>query len=191
MDDRTVKRPIGILHDVLVKEESIIFTADFVILDCEVGFQVSIILRRSFLDIIVPQWIWIDKGKMRFQWNNEEETFKICRSIMKNGELQLVYTISQKVESLSQVQIEKRLGVEALAAVIMNFASDCIKYYGSLAAALDRGDVWFKPKKLDLDMKHRESPTAKPSIEEAQKLELKALPHHMRQVFMGKVAFCC
>ena len=36
MADRTVKRPIGILHDVLVKVESFIFLADFVILDCEV-----------------------------------------------------------------------------------------------------------------------------------------------------------
>ena len=33
MDDRTVKRPIGILHDVLVKVESFSFPADFVILD--------------------------------------------------------------------------------------------------------------------------------------------------------------
>ena len=38
MADRTVKRPIGILHDVLVKVESFIFLADFLILDCEVDF---------------------------------------------------------------------------------------------------------------------------------------------------------
>ena len=38
MVDRTVKRPIGILHDVLVKVESFIFPVDFVILDCEVDF---------------------------------------------------------------------------------------------------------------------------------------------------------
>ena len=44
MADRTVKRPIGILHDVLVKVESFIFPADFVILDCEVDFEVPIIL---------------------------------------------------------------------------------------------------------------------------------------------------
>ena len=31
MADRIVKRPIGILHDVLVKVESFIFPADFVI----------------------------------------------------------------------------------------------------------------------------------------------------------------
>ena len=56
------------------------------------------------------------------------------------------------------VQIEKRLGVEALAAVIMNFDSDCIEKYGSLVAAFDRGDVRFKPKKLALDMENIYSP---------------------------------
>ena len=49
MADQTVKRPIGILHDVLVKVESFIFPGDFVILDCEVDFEVPIILGRPFL----------------------------------------------------------------------------------------------------------------------------------------------
>ena len=47
-------------------------------------------------------------------------------------------------------------------------------------------EVMFEPKKLELDMKHRESPPAKPSIEEAPKVELKALPPHLRYVFLGK-----
>ena len=47
--DRTAKRPIGILHDVLVKVDSFIFLVDFVILDCEVDFEVPIILGRPFL----------------------------------------------------------------------------------------------------------------------------------------------
>ena len=49
MADRIVKRTIGILPDVLVKVESFIFPADFVILDCEVDFEVLIILGRPFL----------------------------------------------------------------------------------------------------------------------------------------------
>ena len=35
-------------------------------------------------------------------------------------------------------------------------------------------------------MQHRESPPAKPSIEEAPKLELKPLTPHLRYVFFGK-----
>ena len=49
MADRTIKRPIGTLHDVLVKVESFIFPADFFIHDFEVDFEVPIILGRPFL----------------------------------------------------------------------------------------------------------------------------------------------
>ena len=69
--------------------------------------------------------------------------------------------------------------------MIKNFDSECIEEYESLVAALDRGDVRFKPKKFELDMKNHESPSAKPSIEEAPKLELKALPPHLRYEFLG------
>ena len=67
----------------------------------------------------------------------------------------------------------------------MNFDNDYIEEYESLVAALDRLDVRFKPKKFQLDMKNSESPPAKPSIEEAPQLELKALPPHLRSEFIG------
>ena len=67
----------------------------------------------------------------------------------------------------------------------MNFDNDFNEEYGSLVAALDPSDVRFKPKIYELDMKNRESPPAKQSIEEAPKLELKALPPHLRYEFIG------
>ncbi|XP_069147130.1 uncharacterized protein [Solanum lycopersicum] len=79
MADRKVKQPIGILHDVLVKVESFIFPADFVILDCEVDFEVPIILGRPFLTrgrAVVD----MKKGQMKFWLDNEEATFNICRT---------------------------------------------------------------------------------------------------------------
>ena len=80
MDDGTVKRPIGILHDVLVKVESFIFPADFVILDCEVDFEVSIILGRPFL-ATGRALVYMEKGKMTFRLNKEEATFNISRTM--------------------------------------------------------------------------------------------------------------
>ena len=136
MADGTVKRPIGILHDVLVKVESFIFLADFVILDCEVDFEVPIMLGRIFLTT-GRALVDMEKGQMKFRLNNDERTSNICRSLRQSGELHLVSAISYRVEDSSEVQIEERLGVEALAAVIMNFDSDDIKEYGSLVAALD------------------------------------------------------
>ncbi|KAG5568438.1 hypothetical protein H5410_064542 [Solanum commersonii] len=87
-----------------------------------------------------------------------------------------VSAITYRVESGSEVQIEERLGIEALAAVMMNFDSDGIEEYDELVAALDKYEYQSKPKKYELDMKNCESPPTRPSIKEASKLELKALP---------------
>ena len=62
MADRTVKRPIGILHDVLVQLESFIFLVDFVILDCEGDFEVPIILGRPFI-ATGRALVYMEKGK--------------------------------------------------------------------------------------------------------------------------------
>ena len=50
----------------------------------------------------------------------------------------MVYVISYVVESMYEVQIEERLGVEALEAVIMKFEINGIEDYGFLVAALEQ-----------------------------------------------------
>ena len=47
-----------------------------------------------------------------------------------SGELQTLSAISYRVESTFEVQIEKRLGVEAVATMIINFESYGIEEYG-------------------------------------------------------------
>ena len=75
-----MERPIRILHDVLVKVESFIFPADFFVLDCEVDFEVPIILGRPFL-ATCRSLVELEKGQTKFRLNNEEATFNICRSM--------------------------------------------------------------------------------------------------------------
>ncbi|TMW92157.1 hypothetical protein EJD97_013431, partial [Solanum chilense] len=108
MADRTLKRPIGILHNMLVKVELFIFLAYFVILDCEVNFEVPIILGRPFLSR-GSSLGYMEKGQMKYQLNNEEATFNICRSMTQSGELQSVYDISykEKMKKHHDLQIEK------------------------------------------------------------------------------------
>ena len=74
MTDPTVKRPIAILHDVLVKVELFIFLADFIILDCEVDFEVPIILRRPFL-YTGRAFVDMVKAQMKIRFNNGEANF--------------------------------------------------------------------------------------------------------------------
>ncbi|XP_070003773.1 uncharacterized protein [Nicotiana sylvestris] len=47
--DHMVKRPTGILDDVLVQVGKFVFLADFIILDCQVDEEIPIILGRPFL----------------------------------------------------------------------------------------------------------------------------------------------
>ena len=129
--------------------------------------------------------VYMEKGQMQFRLNNEEVTFNICRSMRQSTEIQSVSGISYKVCKTSETQIEKRLDVKALVAVIMNFENDCIEDHGSLVVALDHCDVRFKPKTKNLDMRNRESRPSKPSIEEAQNIEQKALSPHLRYEFLG------
>nr|XP_009626165.1 uncharacterized protein LOC104116909 [Nicotiana tomentosiformis] len=49
MSDRSIKRPVGIVDDVLVNVGKFLLPADFVILDCDVDKEILIILGRPFL----------------------------------------------------------------------------------------------------------------------------------------------
>ncbi|XP_070004219.1 uncharacterized protein [Nicotiana sylvestris] len=52
MADRTMKRPLEVIEDVLVRVDKFIIPTDFVIQDCEVDFELPIILRRRFLAMV-------------------------------------------------------------------------------------------------------------------------------------------
>ncbi|XP_047267227.1 uncharacterized protein LOC124897808 [Capsicum annuum] len=66
----------------------------------------------------------------------------------------------------------------------MNFDREDIDEYEETVCGLTgMGSYSYAPKKLDLDLKNRPSPPAKPSIEEIPMLDLKELPSHLRQAF--------
>ncbi|XP_049399781.1 uncharacterized protein LOC125863840 [Solanum stenotomum] len=146
---------------------------------------VSIILGRPFL-ATGRALVDMESGQMKFRLNNEEVTFNICRCMKKESDLKYVSVVNHIVKRGSKVSIEESLGVDPLVAVIMNIEGDGIEDYDELVAALDRFEFHSKPKKLELDMKNRDSPPTKSSVEEAPQLELKALPSHLRYVFLGR-----
>ncbi|XP_047260822.1 uncharacterized protein LOC124894113 [Capsicum annuum] len=170
MVDGTVKKPICILYDVLVKVASLIFPAYFMILDCEVDLQVPIILGRPFLSI-GRTLINLELGHLMLRLNDEQVIFNVF-TLLNDG-FDVV------------VLVEERLGVKALAVVIMNFDSEGIEEYKEIVSTL-HGKVSydFAPKNLDLDLKNRTTPLAWPFIEEPPVLGLKALLFHLRYAFL-------
>ncbi|XP_075099478.1 uncharacterized protein LOC142176249 [Nicotiana tabacum] len=74
--DRTVKRPTGILDDVLVQVGKFVFPADFVILDCQEDEEIPIILRRPFL-ATGRALIDCETRELKMRLNDEEVIFNI------------------------------------------------------------------------------------------------------------------
>nr|XP_016446174.1 PREDICTED: uncharacterized protein LOC107771337 [Nicotiana tabacum] len=68
--DRTVKRPSGILDDVLVQVGKFVFSVDFVILDCQVDEEIPIILGRPFL-ATERALIDYETGELKMRLNDE------------------------------------------------------------------------------------------------------------------------
>ncbi|XP_070014614.1 uncharacterized protein [Nicotiana sylvestris] len=83
--DRTVKRPSGILDDMLIQVGKVVFPADFVILDCKVDEEIPIILGRSFL-ASRRALIDCETRELKMRLNDEEITFNVQKSMRRPSE---------------------------------------------------------------------------------------------------------
>lgn len=185
MVDRSVKRLIGILYYVLVKVVSFTFLVDFDILDCEVGFEVPIILGRPFLTI---ERVLIDlqANELLIRLNNEVVQFNICQSMKQHKEISMLSIVDVYYEVEKEVPVEEKFVLEPVAAVLMNFDSEAIEEYEETVCALiGMGSYSYAPKNLDLDLKNCPTPPVKLSIKEPPVLEVKELLGHLRYIFLG------
>ncbi|XP_047267570.1 uncharacterized protein LOC124897996 [Capsicum annuum] len=186
MADRSVKRLISILHDVFIKVSNFIFPADFVILGCEVDFEVPIILGQPFL---VTKSVLIDlrANDLLFRMNDEVARYDVGKSMKQHEEICVFSVVDVYFEDVEDVPIIEQLVITPLAAVTMNYDIKVNGEYEEIVCALtNMGSYPYATKKLDLDLANQPTPSAKPSIEEPLLLELKELPGHLWYVFLGK-----
>nr|XP_016467193.1 PREDICTED: uncharacterized protein LOC107789841 [Nicotiana tabacum] len=76
MVDRTMKRPLGVIEDVLVRVDKFILPADFVILDYEVGYKVPVILGRPSLSMGKALFD-VEEGELTFRVGDEQVVFHV------------------------------------------------------------------------------------------------------------------
>lgn len=80
-----------------------------------------------------------------------------------------------------------RFAAETLTIVLVNFHRDRIDKYDEIVCALtDIFSYSYSLIKLDLDIKKRDIPPAKPSTEEQPMLELKKMPGRLRYMLLGE-----
>ncbi|XP_070050765.1 uncharacterized protein [Nicotiana tomentosiformis] len=109
--DRTVKRPSGILDDVLVQVGKFVFPVDFVILDCKVDEEIPIILGRPFL-ATGRALIDCETGELKMRLNNEEITLNVQKSMRRPSEFancSLLDTVDVIMEEDDEALMQKTL----------------------------------------------------------------------------------
>ncbi|XP_070039378.1 uncharacterized protein [Nicotiana tomentosiformis] len=82
MVDRTMKRLLGVIEDVLVWVDKFILPTDLFILDCEVDYEMPIILGRPFL-AIGKALCDVEVGEHTFRVGDEQVIFHVCKSMRK------------------------------------------------------------------------------------------------------------
>ncbi|XP_070045206.1 uncharacterized protein [Nicotiana tomentosiformis] len=186
MADQIMKRPLGIIDDVLVRVDTFILPADFVILDCEVDYEVPIILGIHFL-ATGKALVDVEVYELTFCVGDEKVVFHVCKSMRQpnnNKVCSFVDLVTEVIvdDTSATMNIEYNLEV-----ILLNLDDDEEKegYAECVNALQGMGSYTYEPRKLSLDLENRKTPPTNPSIEEPPTLELKPLPPHLRYKFLG------
>ena len=78
--DWSISYPFGVLEDVLVKVNELVFPADFVILDMAEDEEMSLILGRHFL-ATGRALINVEMGELMLRFHNEQVMFNIFEAM--------------------------------------------------------------------------------------------------------------
>uniref|UniRef100_M1DRQ7 Integrase core domain containing protein n=1 Tax=Solanum tuberosum TaxID=4113 RepID=M1DRQ7_SOLTU len=120
------------------------------------------------------------RGRGVVDWGSEGSL-----GMRQPSDLRVISVIDVIVEVVSTVSKVSCQG-ESLVVTPLNYDGEEIQNYDEVVAALSLLGSYSKiPLKLDINLKNRRSHTAKPSIEEPQKLELNVLSPHHCYVFLG------
>ncbi|XP_070036618.1 uncharacterized protein [Nicotiana tomentosiformis] len=92
MADQTMKRPLGVIEDVLVRVDKFILPADFVILDCEVDYEVPIFLGIPFL-ATRKTLCDVEVGELTFRVGDEKVAFHVCKSMRQPNSNEVCYFV--------------------------------------------------------------------------------------------------
>ncbi|XP_070006755.1 uncharacterized protein [Nicotiana sylvestris] len=157
MADHSMKRPLGIVDDVLVNVVKFHLPADFVILDCAVDKETPITLRRLFL-VTGRALMDSEQNEIKLCVNNEEVTFQANKGMKLPHEYESISVIDvvDEVEDAVEMKIEEQCLGEALAAILVNFDGEDMEGYMESVNALEGlGSYTYAPAKLSLDLENR------------------------------------
>ncbi|XP_070054569.1 uncharacterized protein [Nicotiana tomentosiformis] len=123
MADHTIIRPMGMIEDVLVCVDKFILLTNFVILDCEVDYEVPIILGRPCL-AMGKALCDAKAAELAFRVGDKKVVFHVCKSIRQPNSNE----VCSFVDLVTDVTVDYTTATinvgDMLEAVFLNFDDD-------------------------------------------------------------------
>uniref|UniRef100_A0A1S4CHY9 Uncharacterized protein n=1 Tax=Nicotiana tabacum TaxID=4097 RepID=A0A1S4CHY9_TOBAC len=119
MEDRTMKRPLGIINDVLVRVDKFILPTNFVILNCEVVYEVPIILGKPFL-ATRKDLVDVEAGELTFWMGDEKVVFHVCKSMRQPNSNEVCSFVDLVTEVIAEDTSDVINVEDPLEAILLN-----------------------------------------------------------------------
>ena len=193
--DRSIVHPKGVLEDVLVQVNELVFPADFYVLDMDDDDSPnpsSILLGRPFMKTAQTK-IDVANGTLTMEFDGEVINFNIYEAMKYPRDVHSLHSVDV-IQPLTEEWF--KLTNPDLLELVLNrdFNKDSIK---EVAENFKVDDELLETVNLMEEMKNRECVDAQiklttsntkplPSIVQAPELELKTLPDHLKYVYLGE-----
>ncbi|CAN6542794.1 unnamed protein product [Malus baccata var. baccata] len=185
MADRSIAYLEGIIEDVLVKVDKLIFPADFLVLDMEEDYETRLILGRPFL-ITARTLIDVEQGVLTLRIGEEKATFKVFEAGKFPREAEDCCHIDLVETAISEkFRVEKPSDPMEAALVHAATSEDENQLLAECALYLDAFKSVTKSGRLEFEDLGSVPSKSLPSIIAAPTLNLKPLPSHLKYAFLG------
>jgi len=104
--DRSVSYPYGVLEDVLVKVNDLLFPADFVVLDMEEDEEIPLLLGRPFLET-GRALIDVEMGELMLRFHDEQVVFNIFEAMKHRNENPQCYRVDVVDDMVEETTLEE------------------------------------------------------------------------------------
>jgi len=123
--DRTISYPYGVLEDVLVQVNDLVFPADFVILDMAEDEEMPLLLGRPFL-AVGRALIDVEMGELILRFQDEQVVFNIFEAMKHRTENPQRYRIDV-VDEIVEGDSHEPQPTQPMEKIIVNSIEGCDK----------------------------------------------------------------
>jgi len=188
--DHTISYPYGVLEDVLVQVNELVFRADLVILDMTEDEDMSLLLGRPFL-ATGHALIDVELGELMLRFKNEQVVFNIFEAIKHRTENPQCYRIDV-VDEIVEDNSREPQPTQPMEKTLVNSIEGCDKdedlEVKECVKQLEARKQEVEPVKIE-DLLGEKTLGAQLVSKEGEKNpELIELPSHLKYIFLSKDA---